>query len=113
MQCRWSRQVESSCTTRRTDRAQLWCSPMAGAATRGRVRTTGGLATAALAVDMGEREPAKAFLYAQISSFNRPIDLRTLLAREEPAGIDDLAVPVRMVVTDGDQLFPAAALRSV
>jgi pimeloyl-ACP methyl ester carboxylesterase len=62
---------------------------------------------------MGDREPAKAFLYAQISSFNRPIDLQTLLAREEPAGIDDLALPVRMVVTDGDQLFPAAALRSV
>jgi len=82
-------------------------------AVRDRARDTAAVATAALAPGLAERDPAKAFLYAQISGFNRPIDLATLLARTEPAGIDELKVPIRMVVTDQDELFPAAALRSV
>jgi 3-oxoadipate enol-lactonase len=80
-----------------------------------RVDNLGDLPRHALAIDLPEREPALAFLYRQLNGFNPPMALDTgrLLSYLDDETLAALDLPVTMIVTDGDVLLPAAALRSV
>lgn len=85
------------------------------AAIRQRVQETGGLAQLALAADFPRREPALAQLYAQLNAFNpqRPLPMDALQPGLTDAEIDGITAPIRMIATDGDQLFPSSVLQAV
>lgn len=86
----------------------------ARASIEARVTSLGGLAGLAVSADLPERDPAKAFLYAQISGFNPgyPLDTEKLMVTVGDEVLARLDVPIIMIVTDGDALLPAPALRS-
>lgn len=69
----------------------------------------------AVAADLPERDPARAFLYQQLNGFNpaMALDTGTLLTYLDEDAIAALDLPLTMIVTDGDVLLPASALRTV
>lgn len=84
-----------------------------------RVRRTGltGPGGAALATGFPGRDPARAFLYEQISSFNRdlPASLATRIrdARTRPDELAGYRVPTLVIAGSEDALFAPEALREV
>jgi pimeloyl-ACP methyl ester carboxylesterase len=75
--------------------------------------------SAALAPDFPQREPARAFLYDQISAQNTSLDpsvLARLLdpdARVAPAELAGWRTPTLLLAGEQDQLFPLPVLREV
>jgi len=82
-----------------------------------RISESGGVAGRALGKSFQEKHPVGAFLYRQIASFNPglPPDAlgRLQRVRLAPEDLEKHAIPTLMIVGEEDQLFPAAALRSV
>lgn len=80
-----------------------------------RVENVSDLPRLALAADLPERDPALAFLYRQLNALNPPLalDTGTLLSYLDTEALAALDLPITMIVTDGDMLLPATALRSV
>jgi 3-oxoadipate enol-lactonase len=74
-------------------------------------------ASAAIADDLVERDPALAFLYQEIASFSRqaPPDVLPRLLEAE-VSIDTVAgleIPMLFIVGDSDHIFPPRAVRDV
>lgn len=84
---------------------------------RPKAATVGSLSTLALAPDYPQREPAMAFLYAQIQAFNtafdyaKPIDLAAPALRVDPARLAGWAVPTLLLGGTEDQIVPPDVLR--
>jgi len=82
-----------------------------------RIGKEGVAANAALAPDFPDRDPARAFLYDQISGLNAPLPSDAMV-RLPAAGVTeeqlaDFAVPTLMLAGTEDQLFAPEALREV
>jgi len=75
-----------------------------------------GIAGSALAADFAEREPALAYLYAQIGGLNLQVN-DDLQSRSPAATTADefaaLAMPVLLVTSDHDAIFPPVAIREI
>lgn len=75
-----------------------------------------GIAASALAADFAQREPALAYLYAQLGGLNLQVD-DTLQSRSPAATtaqeLAALMLPVLLVTSDQDAIFPPAAIREV
>ena len=80
----------------------------------GLLREPGGLIGKAIARETAERDPALAFLYAEIAARNpeRP-DLATQSATVSDAEIAAISAPVYMITSELDVLFPPEVLTSV
>lgn len=82
-----------------------------------RFRGSGITENLALAPGLAERDPARAFLYAQIRGWNPPLDpgafARMAEARIDPAELAGFATPTLVVACELDQLFAPEAIRSV
>ncbi|MEN9314060.1 MAG: hypothetical protein RIS35_453 [Pseudomonadota bacterium] len=77
---------------------------------------TRGIAASALAEDFPRREPALAFLYAQLGGLN--LQVNDALQSRSPAATSSeelaaLRLPVLLVTSDHDAIFPPAAIREV
>lgn len=77
---------------------------------------THGIAASALAADFPQREPALAYLYAQLGGLN--LQVSDALQSMSPAAtraeeLAALALPVLLVTSDNDAIFPPAAIREV
>jgi 3-oxoadipate enol-lactonase len=75
-----------------------------------------GIASSAVARDFPKREPSLAYLYAQLGSLN--VQLRDDLHSTSPAAtaVEELAglsLPVLLVTSDNDSIFPPAAIRDI
>ena len=82
-----------------------------------RVRGERVLSGSALAPDFPSREPARAFLYDQISGQNPGLEPqaigRLFQTRVEPEQLEGYGVPTLMVAGEHDALFPPEVLRDV
>lgn len=81
-----------------------------------KVFATHGIAASALAADFARREPALAYLYAQIGGLN--LQVNDALQSRSPAAtsaqeLAALALPVLCITSDHDAIFPPAAIREV
>jgi 3-oxoadipate enol-lactonase len=92
--------------------------PAAEAATANsrKVFATRGIAASALAEDFARREPALAYLYAQIGGLN--LQVNDALQSKSPGAtsaeeLAALTLPVLLVTSDQDTIFPPAAIREV
>ncbi|MCA8927436.1 MAG: alpha/beta fold hydrolase [Alphaproteobacteria bacterium] len=75
-----------------------------------------GIASSAVAADFPEREPALAYLYRHIGGLN--VQLTDDLHSNSPAStsaeeLAALALPVLLVTSDADTIFPPAAIREI
>ena len=75
-----------------------------------------GIAASAVAADFPEREPSLAYLYAQIGGLN--VQLRDDLHSTSPAAtavgeLAGLKLPVLLITSDHDTIFPPAAIKDI